>query len=180
MPDLLITTVLFSASVAPATTTCLSEIDDPYTPDAVTTPEIRDNPCTNAPTCVLTVVLESVQVTFDTVGTTDDGAVSVNVALFVPTVVLPLFVTTVIVPVPDVVFGIRSSSDIGGVHDTVSPALELIVPVLAPNLYVTVWVNDEDALGRLIVFAVFAVKFPDQFGVVARGIVGSEYVPDAP
>jgi hypothetical protein len=74
----------------------------------------------------------------------------VKLTVFVPIVVLPDFVTHVIVQVPDVEFVILFDTS-GTVHVTLSPALELIVPVVAPILYVIVCVKELEALSVYIV-----------------------------
>ena len=77
------------------------------------------------------------------------GMVIVKFTVFVPIVVLPDLVTHVIVQVPEVELVIRLDTS-GMVHDTLSPALELIVPVVAPILYVMVCVKELEALSVYI------------------------------
>ena len=113
------------------------------------------------------------------VGFTEAGTVSFKVQLFVPIFDDPLYVSHVILQVPDIAFGICDARDNGGFQDTdVEVVLLIIVPLVFPNEYVNVWVNDDDALLIDMVevpfISAFVADTPE-----ARGIVFNVCVPFA-
>lgn len=78
-----------------------------------------------------------------------------------------------IVQVPLVAFGIWLASERAGVHDTeATVVLVAIVPLVFPKEYVSVWVNEEDALLIVIVPADPIVIFPADT-LEVRGILSS-------
>ena len=78
-----------------------------------------------------------------------------------------------IVQVPLIAFGIWLANERAGVHDTeVAVVLVAIVPLVFPKEYVSVWVNEEDALLIVIVPADPIVIFVADT-LEARGILSS-------
>lgn len=78
-----------------------------------------------------------------------------------------------IVQVPLVAFGIWLARDKAGVHDTeVAVVLVAIVPLVFPKEYVSVWVNEEEALLIVIVPADPIVIFAADT-LEARGMLSS-------
>ena len=78
-----------------------------------------------------------------------------------------------IVQVPLIAFGIWLASERAGVHDTeVAVVLVAIVPLVFPKEYVSVWVNEEDALLIVIVPADPIVIFAADT-LEARGMLSS-------
>ena len=81
------------------------------------------------------------------------------------------------VHVPDTALGIWFAKETAGVHDTeVDDVFVVIVPLVFPNLQVSVCVNDEDALDIEIVVA-FPIVTDDADTLDALGIVFSVCVP---
>ena len=104
----------------------------PYTPaapDRLTA--ALPMPRTNCPVPLVSSVTAAVSFPAD--GTTLLGIVSVMLTDFVPSNVLPLYVSQQIVPIPEAASGIRLASDTGGVQLLLLATFSAIVPVALPN-----------------------------------------------